>query len=126
LYDGIRYGLEGFIPKYGHNVIDLSPSSVASILDMGGSILGCSRGPQDIDEIVDCLERMNIGILFMIGSDGTLNAAVAIGDTILARNLKISVIGIPKTIESNISKSYGSKELNSSGVGMVHQPSGST
>jgi 6-phosphofructokinase 1 len=45
---------------------------------------------------------MNIGILFMIGSDGTLNAAVAIGDTILARNLKISVIGIPKTIENDI------------------------
>jgi 6-phosphofructokinase 1 len=107
---GIRYGLEGFIPKYSHNVIDLSPSSVASILDMGGSILGSSRGPQDIDEIVDCLERMNIGILFMIGGDGTLNAAVAIADTILARNLKISVIGIPKTIDNDIylvSRSFG-------------------
>jgi 6-phosphofructokinase 1 len=107
---GIRYGLEGFIPKYGHNIMDLSPGSVSNILDMGGSILGSSRGPQDIDEIVDCLERMNIGILFMIGGDGTLNAALKIADTILDRNLKISVIGIPKTIDNDIylvSRSFG-------------------
>ncbi|MGD8844887.1 MAG: ATP-dependent 6-phosphofructokinase [Desulfobacteraceae bacterium] len=107
---GIRYGLEGFIPKYSHDVIELKPSSVTSILDMGGSILGSSRGPQDIEEIVDCLERMNIGILFMIGGDGTLNAAVKIADAILDRNLKISVVGIPKTIDNDIylvSRSFG-------------------
>ncbi len=107
---GIRYGLEGFIPKYGHDVIDLKPSTVTNILDMGGSILGSSRGPQNIDDIVDCLERMNIGILFMIGGDGTLNAAVKIADTILSRGLKISVVGIPKTIDNDIylvSRSFG-------------------
>ncbi len=107
---GIRYGLEGFIPKYGHDVIDLNPTMVTNILDMGGSILGSSRGPQDIDEIVDCLERMNIGILFMIGGDGTLNAAVKIADNIIDRELKISVVGIPKTIDNDIylvSRSFG-------------------
>ena len=107
---GIRYGLEGFIPKFGHDVMELKPSSVTNILDMGGSILGSSRGPQDIEEIVDCLERMNIGILFMIGGDGTLNAAVKIADAILDRKLKISVVGIPKTIDNDIylvSRSFG-------------------
>jgi 6-phosphofructokinase 1 len=107
---GIRYGLEGFIPKYGHDVIDLKPEDVTNILDMGGSILGSSRGPQNIDEIVDCLERMNIGILFMIGGDGTLNAALKIADTILARGLKMCVVGIPKTIDNDIylvSRSFG-------------------
>ena len=43
---GIQFGLEGFIPKYGHDVIDLNPDIVCNILDMGGSILGSSRGPQ--------------------------------------------------------------------------------
>jgi 6-phosphofructokinase 1 len=107
---GIRYGLEGFIPKYGHDVMDLNPADVTNILDMGGSILGSSRGPQDIDEIVDCLERMNIGILFMIGGDGTLNAAVRIAENITARGMKISVVGIPKTIDNDIylvSRSFG-------------------
>ena len=66
---GFRYGLQGFIPKYMHDIIDLKPATVANIHEMGGSILGSSRGPQPIDEIVDSLERMNIGILFMIGCD---------------------------------------------------------
>ncbi len=107
---GIRYGLQGFIPKYGHDVMTLIPGNVAGILDRGGSILGSSRGPQPIDEIVDCLERMNIGILFMIGGDGTLKAATRIADMILARGLKISVVGVPKTIDNDIhmvSRSFG-------------------
>lgn len=107
---GIRYGLEGFIPKYGHDLIDLTPKSVVNIHTQGGSVLGSSRGPQDIDEIVDCLDRMNIGILFMIGGDGTLMAATRIADTIVERNLKISVVGVPKTIDNDIylvSRSFG-------------------
>jgi len=107
---GIRYGLEGFIPKYRHDLMELGPESVVHILGMGGSILGSSRGPQPIDEIVDSLERMNIGILFMIGGDGTLMAATRIADEILERGLKISVVGIPKTIDNDIhlvSRSFG-------------------
>jgi len=107
---GIRYGLQGFIPRYGHDVATLSPAMVENILDTGGSILGSSRGEQDIYEVVDCLERMNIGILFMIGGDGTLMAAKKIAETIMDRNLKISVVGIPKTIDNDIymvARSFG-------------------
>ena len=107
---GIRYGLEGFIPKYGHELINLTPESVSNINKRGGSVLGSSRGPQDIEEIVDCLDRMNIGILFMIGGDGTLMAATRLFDAIFERNLKISVVGVPKTIDYDIylvSRSFG-------------------
>lgn len=107
---GMRYGLQGFIPSFGHEALELKPSSVTNILDLGGSILGSSRGPQDIEEIVDCLDRMNIGILFMIGGDGTLKASVKIADAITQRGLKISVVGIPKTIDNDIylvSRSFG-------------------
>ncbi len=107
---GIKYGLQGFIPEYGHDILPLNPSEVADILGRGGSILGSSRGPQSIDEIVDCLERMNINVLFMIGGDGTLKAATKISSTIGKRGLKISVIGIPKTIDNDIylvSRSFG-------------------
>jgi len=107
---GIRYGLQGFIPKYKHDIVDLKPESVANILELGGSILGSSRGSQDINEIVDCLERMNIGILFMVGGDGTIMAATRIADTIMERGLKISVVGIPKTIDNDIymvARSFG-------------------
>ena len=107
---GIRYGLEGFIPEYGHEVVDLVPKTVVNILNTGGTMLGSSRGPQDIEKIVDSLERMNISILFMIGGDGTLMAATKISDEITNRGLKISVIGIPKTIDNDIyliSRSFG-------------------
>jgi len=107
---GIRYGLQGFIAEYGHDVLDLKPETVVNILEMGGSILGSSRGPQPINKIVNSLERMNIGILFMIGGDGTLMAATKIANAITERSLKISVIGIPKTIDNDIylvSRSFG-------------------
>lgn len=107
---GFKYGLQGFIPKYGHDIMDLKPETVANIHEMGGSILGSSRGPQPVDEIVDTMERMNIGILFMIGGGGTLMAATKITDAITERKLKISVVGIPKTIDNDIhmvSRSFG-------------------
>jgi len=107
---GIRYGLQGLIPRYGHDLIDLTPDSVVNIHDRGGTVLGSSRGPQDIDEIIDSLERMNIGLLFMIGGDGTLTAAGRIAETILDRGLKMGVVGVPKTIDNDIymvSRSFG-------------------
>jgi 6-phosphofructokinase 1 len=107
---GFKYGLQGFIPKYRHDIIDLKPEAVASIHEMGGSVLGSSRGPQPIDEIIDSLERLNIGILFMIGGDGTLMAAKNIAEAVTERSLKISIIGIPKTIDNDIylvSRSFG-------------------
>jgi 6-phosphofructokinase 1 len=107
---GMRYGLQGFIPEYGHELMELTPLSVVQIHEMGGSILGSSRGPQDIEAIVDCLERLNIGILFMIGGDGTLKAATTVVEEIKKRNDKISVIGIPKTIDNDIfmvARSFG-------------------
>lgn len=107
---GIRYGLQGFIPKYRHDYIDLRPETVSGIHERGGSILGSSRGPQPIDEIVDSLERMNIGLLFMVGGDGTLMAATRIADAIGDRGLKIGVVCIPKTIDNDIhlvSRSFG-------------------
>ncbi|MCG6893467.1 MAG: ATP-dependent 6-phosphofructokinase [Desulfobacteraceae bacterium] len=107
---GVRYGLQGFIPHYGHEIVELTPSTVGDILNKGGSILGSSRGPQDIGEVVDSLERMNVGLLFMIGGDGTLMAASRIADCIAERKLKIGVVGIPKTIDNDIhmvSRSFG-------------------
>ncbi|MDD4701358.1 MAG: ATP-dependent 6-phosphofructokinase [Desulfovibrio sp.] len=99
---GIPYGLEGFIPKYGHTLQELTPKGVADIHRFGGTMLGSSRGPQSAEEIVDTLERSNVNALFVIGGDGTMKAARAISNEVQTRNLKISVIGIPKTIDNDI------------------------
>lgn len=99
---GIRYGFEGFISSYGHELVDLTPGFVTSIHETGGTVLGTSRGPQDIESIVDALERMNVGLLFAIGGDGTMAGASQIADEITKRGLKIGVMGIPKTIDNDI------------------------
>ncbi|MCL1985798.1 MAG: ATP-dependent 6-phosphofructokinase [Betaproteobacteria bacterium] len=99
---GISYGLEGFIPTYRHKVWELTPDMVSDMHLYGGTMLGSSRGPQSAEAIVDSLERMNISCLFIIGGDGTLKAASAIVKEIRSRGLRISVIGIPKTIDNDI------------------------
>lgn len=107
---GIKYGLEGFIPEYGHEVEELTPAKVTDIHQFGGTILGSSRGPQEPAAVVDALERMNISALFMIGGDGTMRAMDNIIKEIKGRKLRISVIGIPKTIDNDInfiSQSFG-------------------
>jgi len=100
---GFRYGYEGLSSNYGHEPLNLTPQNVNEIHQMGGTILGSSRGPQDISDMVDTLERMKVGILFTIGGDGTLRGAQSIADEIQKRNLRIAVIGIPKTIDNDIS-----------------------
>jgi 6-phosphofructokinase 1 len=100
---GFRYGYEGLIPRYGHLPLELKPEIVEGIHEKGGTILGSSRGPQGISEMVDTLERMNVAILFTIGGDGTLRGAQAIAEEIGRRSLNIGVIGIPKTIDNDIS-----------------------
>ncbi|UCF81900.1 MAG: ATP-dependent 6-phosphofructokinase [Desulfobacteraceae bacterium] len=107
---GFRYGYEGLSPQYRHIPMELNIDEVADIHQRGGTILGSSRGPQDICDMVDTLERMNVRILFAIGGDGTLHGLQAISQEIERRGLKISTIGVPKTIDNDISymhKSFG-------------------
>lgn len=99
---GFRYGYAGLAPEGGHDVVDLSPDVVMDIHHNGGSMLGSSRGPQDVDSMVDTLDRMGVGLLFTIGGDGTQRGALAIHEEIARRGLKIAVVGIPKTIDNDI------------------------
>jgi 6-phosphofructokinase 1 len=60
--------------------------------------------------MVDTLVRLKIGILFAIGGDGTLRGALAIDTEARRRGLRLSVIGIPKTIDNDVSfvqKTFG-------------------
>lgn len=107
---GIRYGLQGFIPSYGHSPMILNPDVVDEIHEDGGTILGSSRGGQDTEEILNTLTRLNISLLFCIGGDGTLRAARDISDAAAKRDARISVVGIPKTIDNDlnfIGRSFG-------------------
>ncbi len=107
---GIRYGYAGLNPAFGYAPMALDVDSVDTIHELGGTILGSSRGQQPTDIIVDTLVRMNINILFCIGGDGSLRCAHEVAEEVLKRGLKISVIGIPKTIDNDlhfVGRSFG-------------------
>lgn len=107
---GIKYGLRGLNPIYGHELVKLSPEIVDDITSIGGSILSTSRGPQDAFQLVNSLSELNINILFCIGGNGTIRAAEKITAEITKQNLKIAIVGIPKTIDNDlnlIQKSFG-------------------
>jgi 6-phosphofructokinase 1 len=108
---GIRYGYSGLHPDTKFEPIQLTPDIVRSIHMEGGSILGSSRGgTDDMEMLVDTLERLKINILYTIGGDGTLKGAHHIAEIAERRNLNIAVVGIPKTIDNDISyiqRSFG-------------------
>jgi 6-phosphofructokinase 1 len=108
---GIRFGYNGLLGNVEDSIIELNPTVVDDIHRIGGSMLGSSRGGGDrTEDLVDALERLNINMLFPIGGDGTQKGALAIANEIERRGLKIAVVGVPKTIDNDLSfieKSFG-------------------
>ncbi|MGN0853159.1 MAG: ATP-dependent 6-phosphofructokinase [Kiritimatiellia bacterium] len=99
---GIKYGYAGLSPRYSYAPLMLNPDVVDTIHEVGGTILGSSRGQQPTEEIVDTLVRMNINVLFCIGGDGSLRCAREVAEVCMARKLSISVVGVPKTIDNDL------------------------
>jgi 6-phosphofructokinase 1 len=123
---GVKYGYEGFY-RQTHNgedcYVTLMPDfpahlsevpmnilAVKDIHTLGGTILASSRGGFDGNRIVDSLERRGINQVFAIGGDGTHRGLLALSKIIKERRSKITLIGIPKTIDNDmplIDKTFG-------------------
>ena len=96
---GIRNGWLGLIDGDLEPLTDLS---VSGILPKGGTILGTSRTnplakPSDLQKIRHTIKKYGIHALVVIGGNGTLSAARDIA------KLGIPLVGIPKTIDNDIS-----------------------
>ena len=99
---GIPYGYRGLNPARNLSPIKLTEDRVDAIHETGGSILGSSRGQEDVSVIVDSLKQLGINLLFCIGGDGTSRCAHEVAMEIKKRQLSISVVAIPKTIDNDI------------------------
>jgi 6-phosphofructokinase 1 len=108
---GIRYGYKGFLPEYQYPPRTLNPDNVDNIHKLGGTFLGSARGGgKEVSKIVDAMEQLNLNMLFTIGGDGTQRGSLDIAEEISKRNLKIAMVGIPKTVDNDfafIQKSFG-------------------
>ena len=101
----------GVLGGYGgilHNkLIGLSMSSVANIIQRGGTILKSGRAPEFLKsearaQAAHNLRANGIEALIVIGGDGTFNGA-----QLLYQEQQIPVVGIPGTIDNDI---YGTDE----------------
>ncbi|KAL9304413.1 hypothetical protein ACSQ67_021676 [Phaseolus vulgaris] len=106
---GIEGGYRGF---YSRNIIPLTPRAVNDIHKRGGTILGTSQGEgsNDTSKIVDSIQDRGINQVYILGGDGTQRGASVIFEEIRRRGLKVSVVGIPESVDNDIpviDKSFG-------------------
>ena len=108
---GFQFGYRGLLPEFGLEPLALNPDVVKNIHMDGGTILGSSRGyGERTEDMADTLERMGVNVLFTLGGDGTQKAALDLAKTLTERGSPIAVVGIPKTIDNDLSyvqRSFG-------------------
>ncbi len=97
---GIMKGYRGLLSK---DFYTMDAASVGNILQRGGTILQSSRCKSFFEKetrqkAADILKKNKIDCLIVIGGDGSFNGA-----HLLSRESKIPVIGIPGTIDNDIS-----------------------
>ena len=104
---GIKvYGIHrGFTGLLNNNFIEMNASSVGNIIQRGGTILNSSRCPEfrekeNREKAAQILEDRGVDALIVIGGDGSFKGAIALNE-----EFKVPVIGIPGTIDNDISGS---------------------
>ena len=99
---GFRGGYQGLDPARGEDPIVLTPEFVDDIHKEGGTVLGTSRGPVDMDIAVDHLIRRGVNLLFTIGGDGTQRGGNDLFQKAKQRGHPLAVVGIPKTVDNDV------------------------
>ena len=121
---GIWYGYGGLGSGALRMPIQLTPGLVDEIHLDGGSFLGSSRGgTEDMEPLVDRLQELGVSILYTIGGDGTLRGAHNIAEIAIKRGINLSVVGVPKTIDNDISyiqRSFGFETAFSKAVDSIY------
>lgn len=100
---GILGGYRGLDPARGKPPIELTDELIDGIHKAGGTLLGTSRGPVDMAIAVDFLISRKINILFTVGGDGTQRGGNELFEQARKRGHALSVVGIPKTIDNDVS-----------------------
>jgi len=97
---GIKWGYEGILND--EDWLELTPEKVRDIHREGGTILGTCRCEFNAKGIADNLIKNGVNVFFSIGGDGTHRGLQALAKELESRNVKITLCGIPKTIDNDI------------------------
>ncbi len=99
---GIKWGYRGFYEDFPKHWMELNPDNVLGINHQGGTMLGSSRGGFDADKMVEALKQKGINQLYILGGDGTHRGILMLQKELRAKGLRISIAGVPKTIDNDI------------------------
>lgn len=101
---GIDSGYGGFWNKTYRPWVRLTPKMIAGINQQGGSFIRSHRGGLrgHVPKIIDALILNGINQVYTVGGDGTHRGANIIQRELRKRYLKITVAGVPKTIDNDI------------------------
>jgi 6-phosphofructokinase 1 len=75
---GIKWGYRGFYEDFPKNWIELNPQIVENIHNLGGTMLGSSRGGFNSKAMIAAIKEMGINHLYIIGGDGTHRGILAL------------------------------------------------
>lgn len=101
---GANGGIEAIFSGNYVDLYNLDHQNLENLLITPGSFLGSSRYPlnkDDYKKIALQLKKQNINGVFLNGGNGTMNTCSKLADACKPYN--INVIGIPKTIDNDIS-----------------------
>ena len=105
---GIRRGWSGLINS---DFVRLDSTSVSHIINRGGTILYTARceeflDPAGRDKAIATCKLLGLDGIVAIGGDGTFRGALALSRQVAEHGNKLSVVGIPATIDNDIGCSH--------------------
>ena len=105
---GIRRGYSGLINS---DFIRMDGSSVSHIINKGGTMLYTARSREFTtregrEQAIRTCKLLGLDGLVAIGGDGTFRGALALSRQIAESGYKLDVVGIPATIDNDISCSH--------------------
>ncbi len=105
---GIRRGWNGLI---GSDFIPMDTSSVSHIIDKGGTLLYTARSDEfrtveGQNKALSTCKLLGLDAIVAIGGDGTFRGALALSRQVAEHGNKLSVVGIPATIDNDIGCSH--------------------
>ena len=105
---GIRRGWSGLINS---DFVKMDSSSVSHIINKGGTLLYTARSkefmqPEGREKAIATCKLLGLDAIVAIGGDGTFRGALALSRQVAEKGQKLSVVGIPATIDHDIGCSH--------------------
>ena len=105
---GIRRGWSGLINS---DFVRMNSASVSHIINKGGTILYTARSaefmqPEGREKAIATCKLLGLDGIVAIGGDGTFRGALALSRQVAESGNKLDVVGIPATIDNDISCSH--------------------